>query len=69
MKPTAKETFNLRKKMGEMYGIERADELWFGFYYKNEKIVKKLEYYKQYPQAMNYAQFERWVTELLEGKE
>jgi len=42
-KPTAEEIFNLRKKMGELYGPERADELWFGWLHKNDKIVSELK--------------------------
>ena len=34
---------------------------------KNEKIVKELEHRKKHPQAFNYAQFEVWVTDILNG--
>jgi len=32
-----------------------------------EKIIKELEHRKKHPQAMNYAQFESWVTDILNG--
>jgi len=32
-----------------------------------EKIMKELRYRKQHPQAFNYAQFERWITDILAG--
>lgn len=32
-----------------------------------EKIMKELEHRKKHPQAMNYAQFERWITDILKG--
>ena len=34
---------------------------------KNQDIIKKLEYRKNYPMAFNYAQFEAWVTDILIG--
>ena len=34
---------------------------------KNQKIVEHLEYRKKHPQAFNYAQFEVWVTDILNG--
>jgi len=34
---------------------------------KNQKIVEELEYRKKYPQPFNYAQFEVWVTDILNG--
>jgi len=32
-----------------------------------EKIMKELRYRKKHPQAFNYAQFERWITDILKG--
>jgi len=34
---------------------------------KNEEIIKQLKHRKKHPQAFNYAQFERWVTDILAG--
>lgn len=34
---------------------------------KNQKIIEQLEYRKKHPQAFNYAQFEVWVTDILNG--
>ena len=34
---------------------------------KNQKIVEELKYRKKYPQAFNYAQFEVWITDILNG--
>ncbi len=34
---------------------------------KNQKIVEQLEHRKKHPQAFNYAQFEVWVTDILNG--
>lgn len=36
-------------------------------YLKNQKIIEQLEHRKKHPQAMNYAQFEVWVTDILNG--
>ncbi len=35
---------------------------------KNQEIIKELQFRKKHPMAMNYATFEQWVTDLLEGK-
>ncbi len=42
--------------------VEIADEI-----LKNQKIVKELKYRKKHPMAFNNAQFERWITNILEG--
>lgn len=34
---------------------------------KNQKIIEQLEHWKKHPQAFNYAQFEVWVTDILNG--
>ena len=33
----------------------------------NKKIIKELKYRKKHPMAFNYAQFERWITDILAG--
>ena len=34
---------------------------------KHQKIIKQLEYRKKHPQAFNFAQFEVWITDILNG--
>ncbi len=34
---------------------------------KNQGIIEQLEYRKKHPMAFNHAQFESWVTDILNG--
>lgn len=40
---TSRETFDLRKKIGELFGMDRGDQIWFHWILKNAKTVERLE--------------------------